>query len=102
MKRTTTLRKLELMHSMFGVTDGKTCGECSNFVSGRYNTKTLRKCTVYGLTHSEASDWAKRWQACGMFNREWYGRVIIEMVRRGRPRTPVDQIEGQTSMWEDT
>ena len=51
------VRKIELMHRLFGKAGGMhICKECTNFVRGRYHTKTLQKCKVYGLTHSEASD----------------------------------------------
>lgn len=55
------LRKLALMHRFFGVLDGHTCRECSNFIKGKYHDKVLGKCKVYGLTHSKATDWAGRW-----------------------------------------
>lgn len=45
------LRKLALMHRFFGVLDGHTCRECSNFIKGKYHDKVLCKCKVYGLTH---------------------------------------------------
>lgn len=34
---------------------------------------------VYGLTHSEASNWAKSWPACRMFGHEYSGRSVIEL-----------------------
>ena len=76
------VRKIDLMHQLFGKCDGHRCGECSNFVSGRYHDTILRKCEVYGLTHSEATDWAKRWEACGMFNKEHKELTIIEQKSR--------------------
>ncbi len=64
------LRKIELMRRLYGTNpDGCTCGECCSFVSGRYHSRVLRKCRRYGLTHSEASDWAKSWMACGLFDK---------------------------------
>lgn len=92
------LRKIDLMHRQFGKCEDHTCRECSNLVEGRYHDKTLRKCKVYGLTHSEASDWAKRWIACGMFNKEYTGGPIIELVRRSNPRPPAaveEPLDGQ-------
>lgn len=86
-----TLRKLELMHREFGTTEGKTCGTCSNFVSGKYH-----KCAVYGLTHSEASDWAKRWKACGMYGKEWSGGDIIRLVVPSKE--PKLELEGQIAL----
>ena len=50
------MRKIALMHRLFGVCEGHACRECSNLVNGRYHDRILTKCNVYGLTHSEASD----------------------------------------------
>lgn len=63
----------------------------------------LRKCQVYGLTHSEASDWAGKWTACGMFNREYNGRPIIEMRRGGgrRPSPPPEPLPGQITLFQE-
>ncbi len=96
------IRKIDLMHRQFGVFDGHACRECSNLVKGRYRDRILTKCQVYGLTHSEASDWAGRWLACGMFNREYTGRPVIELVQRGRrePKPPEGPLDGQISMME--
>lgn len=59
------IRKIELMHQQFGRCDGHTCGECSNLTTHCYG-RTYQKCLVYGESSSEASDWTKRWPACGM------------------------------------
>ena len=77
------LRKIDLMHRQFGKCDGHTCGECSNLIEHRYD-KCYRKCKVYGCSHSEASDWAKRWVACGLFNKPWSGKPIMRFVRPTR------------------
>ena len=91
-----TVRKINLMYWLFGKCGGvHTCKECSNFEQGRYHDKTLRKCKVYGLTHSEASDWAQRYEACGMFNKEWRGNDIIALVRRGGCKKEIQQLDGQ-------
>ena len=95
------IRKIDLMHRQFGKCDGHTCRECSNLVEGKYRTRVLRKCKVYGFSHSEASDWAKRWLACGLFNKQWGDRPIMRLVRPTRTdkeemqNTPLD---GQISM----
>ena len=98
------LRKLALMHHVFGKDEAHTCGECSNFVSGCYRGRSLRKCYVYGMTHSEASDWAKSWTACGQFGREYSGNRIIDRVRHNSSptREPEQPLEGQISLEELT
>lgn len=90
------LRKQYLMQKIFGVCGGHTCGECSNLVEWRYHDKTLRKCKVYGMTHSAASDWAKRYLACGMLNKAYTGNPIIGLVKPAR--TKQEALEGQISL----
>jgi len=93
------IRKIDLMHREFGFSHGNKCRTCDNFIHGRYHTKTLSKCAVYGLTHSEASDWSGRYDACGMYNKEYEGGDIIRLVRpNSAPDTP---LEGQESMFND-
>lgn len=89
------LRKIELMHRQFGVVAGKTCGECSNLTVHRYD-KLYRKCKIYGETSSEASDWAMRWKACGMFNKEYTGGPIMRLVVRTANKQPEKPLDGQT------
>lgn len=93
------IRKIDLMHRLFGKADGK-CGDCFHLVEGLYQTKKLRKCDVYGLTHSEASDWAKCWQACGLFNRETKAERIIDLVRQENKKDVplILQLDGQIEM----
>lgn len=90
------IKKIDRMHAMFGVEPCHKCGECCNFVSFRYMSKTLRKCRAYGLTHSQASDWAKRWVACGLFDQEYTGRKVIELTDRENLVVP---LEGQMDLF---
>ena len=95
------LRKLDLMHRYFGKCHGHTCGECQNLVTYDYRSKTYRKCKAYGETNSEASDWAKRWLACGLFNKPWDGKPIIRLVtpsRKDKQEMQNTPLEGQLSM----
>lgn len=92
------LRKQHLMYRQFGHCDGHTCGECSNLIEGSWSHK---KCRIYGSTSSEASDWAKRWPACGMFNKTYTGGPIIQLVRRNTnrpPEAPEEPLDGQMSL----
>ena len=91
------IRKIALMYREFGKEEGHKCKECSNFAHGRYRSRTLSKCCVYGLTHSEASDWSGRYDACGMFNKEWNGNDLIRMV--GSYPKEDAPISGQESLW---
>lgn len=94
------LRKIALMHRLFGVCEGHTCRDCSNFVKGKYHDRTLCKCQVYGMSHSEATDWAGRWVACGAFNRTMNRQPVMREVVPERKQKEVDNtpLEGQISL----
>lgn len=92
-------RKIELMHQQFGKSaESHICGECSNFRRYRHHDRFYKKCTVYGETNSEASDWAKKYEACGMFNEEYNGKPIIEIVKHNKRVEPEPMIDGQITM----
>lgn len=97
------LRKIDLMHRLFGRVPGKKCKDCSNFASGFYHDRKLQKCEVYGLTHSEASDWRQKYEACGMFDREYDGEPVIRSVRKTMvlPRDPEQPMKNQISLFEE-
>ena len=85
------------MHYYFGKdSENHICKDCSNFVKEQYHTRILQKCKVYGLTHSEATDWAQKYKACGMFNKVWNGNNIISLKRyvNGK-RKDIQQLDGQ-------
>lgn len=88
-------RKIEAMHSAFGIDTTHKCKECCNFVQDRYHNKTLRKCLAYGLTHSAASDWAGRNTACGLFGKSFEAAGSVPMIellkhsKRERDNTPL-------------
>ena len=94
------LRKIDLMHQLFGKKTMYKCKECNNLCSFRYRTKSLRKCKVYGITSSEASDWAYKYEACGMFNKEWNGNPIINLVKHSSKNKKEEEppIDGQISL----
>lgn len=98
------IRKIDEMHRRFGVLQDKRCEDCSNLIKGRYHDMLLRKCLVYGATHSEASDWRKKYVACGMFNREWNGSDIIRLLDHSgmpKPRLPEEPLDGQIDLLAD-
>ena len=90
-------RKIDAMHELFGIEKDKLCEDCSNLIKGQYHGVFLRKCTVYGATHSEASDWRKKYVACGMFNKEYNGRNIITLI--ASKTADIEQpLQGQMTM----
>ena len=94
----TSEQKAKRMYRRFGmITDGRRCRACSNLVKVEHGNHRVYKCLVYGDTHSAASDWRISNTACGMINREYKGRPIIEL-RETKSRSD-EQIEGQLTVF---
>lgn len=93
-------RKIDLMHQLFGKTE-QLCKDCDHFLRERYRDKAYRKCEVYGVTSSEASDWNASYQACGLFNRPYpyEGNPIIRYVTPDRKAEADNEpLEGQLDL----
>lgn len=91
-----TSKKIELMHNRFGEDPDHTCGECCNFQQHRYNHSYF-KCAVYGSSASSATDWRRRYTACGHFNK--LPASVIPIVALLVPeRKSAPQLKGQTCM----
>lgn len=90
-------RKTELMYEMFGKNEKYCCAECDHFRKINYHDKTYRKCEVYGLTRSEATDWKASNVACGLApDKTYMGKNIVEMVT---PHKDSDEpVKGQMSI----
>lgn len=55
------------MHGKFGRgPDGATCGGCDSLVTTGHNRRYF-KCERYRISGSEATDFRKRWPACGLW-----------------------------------
>lgn len=90
-------RKIDLMHQIFGKAE-RMCKECDHFRRERYRDKLYRKCEVYGITNSEASDWKASYQACGLFNTPYpyKDNQIIRYVTPERKREiEAEPLDGQ-------
>lgn len=90
------LRKIDLMHKLFGELYGRRCKDCQHLISHTANRKYY-KCECYGDTASEASDWRLKWMACGLIDIPIYsGSPIVKQVRllNWKPKENV-QVEGQ-------
>jgi hypothetical protein len=57
--------RLQHLHTLNGSKDGETCGGCRFLI--RNDQHGFFKCQKYGETASTASDWRKRWPACGLW-----------------------------------
>ena len=92
------VRKIELMHSRFGVDPEHKCSECSNLSTWRYD-RVYYKCDCYGASNSEATDWKKSNVACGLFNKEYDGPKGMWFVKHSPRPVVIEQCEGQDSLW---
>lgn len=87
-------RKRFAMYAMFGKVEN-VCGNCCHLKGEKGHH---RKCEVYGISSSEATDWAISWQACGAFNLE---SITERNLYRVLPRQIVvsdKPLEGQMEM----
>jgi hypothetical protein len=101
-----TGRKIEAMHRIFGAFVGKTCKDCPHLVRQDYRGFRGYKCEVYGESHSEATDWRRKWTACGAIEQmaeegamPIYKRIQYE---RNLPKTgeSTPQSDGQISIYD--
>ena len=92
------LFKSERMRALFGKHEGATCKSCGYYREYMYRGKIYRKCAIYGITNSEASDWAGRNEACGLYpDRPYHGDVdIINMLGK----EPEEPLPGQTTIFD--
>ena len=61
-------RRIEAMHRRFGTCGVLQCRDCCHLIGGRYHDRRYYKCELYGMSHSEATDWRLSYPACGMYN----------------------------------
>ena len=98
-------RKIDAMYERFGKYGVGQCRDCRHFKKGKYHGRILRKCDVYGMTHSEATDWSGKYAACGLYNKPYKGTTIIELLkhepRRGMHGEQEVPIEGQMDLFAE-
>ena len=90
-------RKIQAMHKRFGTCGVFRCKDCDHLIKGKYHDRGYSKCELYGLTHSEATDWRQANQACGMYNvpqdMDMWVPIIKQLQWQARPQE--QQLEGQ-------
>lgn len=90
-------RKIHAMHKRYGIDWENTCKGCCHLISGEWHDKRYHKCELYGMSHSEATDWRLSWMACGMFNVQMdTDRTRPVYKTLSRKREPELPLEGQT------
>lgn len=94
-------RKIAAMHKEYGKAHGYKCADCPSLVC--YEARSGRrycKCIAYGNSASEATDWAKKWPACGLYGQpvdKWRTPLMERLKHAKRPNN--EPIEGQISIF---
>ncbi len=94
------LRKIAAMYHFYGIDplSGK-CEDCPHFISGEYHGRRYFKCTVYGCSHSESTDWRKSYTACGLIDHDFpeNDARVIDILKHD-PILKTEQIPGQMTV----
>lgn len=92
-------RKIDAMHKAYGRDYGYKCGDCPWLSRKQGYGKAWYKCAAYGDSASESSDWAKRWDACGLRGKDISG--LTPMVKRLERNRKADKpCDGQIDMFQ--
>lgn len=91
-------RRIAAMHKRFGTNTALYCKDCSHLICCEYHDRRYYKCKIYGLSHSEASDWRRSWMACGMYNvPQDMGQIVplMKQINHGPKEKEELPIDGQ-------
>lgn len=96
------VNKDALMKKLYGICPGEKCEDCSHLHRYLYHDRYYFKCDVYGETNSEASDWRKGYEACGLHNAETTEHDIIRLVKPDRKAELLNEpLPGQIDFFEE-
>ena len=92
------MKPIDIMHREFGIhSPPEKCKTCSNLIMNQRNRRWY-KCSVWGESCCEVSDWRLKWDACGMYNKE-YDWIPVKDYMKHRPwKTEDVQVEGQMEL----
>ena len=93
-------RKIVAMHREYGKDCAHKCADCPNLCIYATSSHTRYKCTAYGDSCSSATDWAKRWTACGLYAKP-IAADHIPLMRRLKPAKRQEKpLDGQMGFLE--
>ena len=96
------MKKIEAMHYYYGYDHlERKCAECDHLIRWDYHNRTYYKCTVYGCSHGESTDWRKKYWACGLVDHDFpeHDVRIIEILKHRKKTSPPDPDPDQMNMF---
>ncbi len=90
-------KKIGRMYELFGHCENNEaiCKNCKHLTSYTANRRWY-KCECFGNSSSESTDWRIGWLACGLYNKPYDGKPVVEI--RARKKKKDLQVEGQMEM----
>lgn len=94
------LRKIDLMHKLYGEIPDRKCKECRHLCSYTASRKYY-KCECYGETRSEATDWRVGWNACSLIDVEVFSEypVVRNLRYLNRATKEPSEVDWQISLF---
>lgn len=95
------MRKIDLMYATFGIDPQcRRCKDCPCLVRVTPTSRAHYKCTVYGESASEATDWAGKWTACGRFGKPLAPgeNTVLYQAKGSARKSPEAPLPGQIKM----
>lgn len=94
-------RKIAAMHKEYGRGWGYKCGDCPWLHRVTlYSGRRYYKCAAYGESSAESTDWAKKWEACGLVRGTLPDVSLLTRLKHMARSKPTDApIEGQINMF---
>lgn len=93
-------RKIAAMHREYGKDCAHKCADCQNLCVHATTRHTLYKCAAYGVSFSSATDWTKRWTACGLYGKPLPADHVPLMKRLPRAKQQEKPLDGQLGFLE--
>lgn len=93
-------RKITAMHRKYGKNTAHRCEDCQNLCIHVTTSHTRYKCMAYGVSFSSATDWAKRWTACGLCGKPLEADNVPLIKRLTSTKQQEKPIDGQMTFLE--
>lgn len=93
-------RKIVAMHREYGQDAAHRYADCPTLCIYATSSYTRHKCKAYGDSCSSATDWTKRWTACGLYGKPLPADHVPLMKRLPRAKQQEKPLDGQLGFLE--